>query len=213
MNLINILIKLFFFIKSRALPRSLFFFLMIRRPPRSTLFPYTTLFRSAHVALDLGDRIERVDPGHHGGVRRVRPRDRLKLRELGLLPTAHVLEGDFHAHFRHGGVRKIVEGEALHDGSDRSREGVRLPPNLRGQGTHPPRIRSISGCGREDIKICHLCDAICDRSLRCPSRTASSPFRTSSRASTAGPPRCSRPLSFRLGGSRAFSSRVGGDMS
>src|SRR5437764_8149989 len=27
----------------------LFFFLMIRRPPRSTLFPYTTLFRSAEV--------------------------------------------------------------------------------------------------------------------------------------------------------------------
>src|SRR2546430_8570409 len=26
---------------------SYFFFLMIRRPPRSTLFPYTTLFRSA----------------------------------------------------------------------------------------------------------------------------------------------------------------------
>src|SRR2546430_12581688 len=30
----------------------LFFFLMIRRPPRSTLFPYTTLFRSAAAALD-----------------------------------------------------------------------------------------------------------------------------------------------------------------
>src|SRR5256885_14698695 len=28
-----------------------FFFLMIRRPPRSTLFPYTTLFRSATLAL------------------------------------------------------------------------------------------------------------------------------------------------------------------
>src|SRR6202049_2366355 len=28
-------------------PAVLFFFLMIRRPPRSTLFPYTTLFRSA----------------------------------------------------------------------------------------------------------------------------------------------------------------------
>src|SRR6266446_7813562 len=27
--------------------KSGFFFLMIRRPPRSTLFPYTTLFRSA----------------------------------------------------------------------------------------------------------------------------------------------------------------------
>src|SRR5260370_14458959 len=29
------------------MPFPFFFFLMIRRPPRSTLFPYTTLFRSA----------------------------------------------------------------------------------------------------------------------------------------------------------------------
>src|SRR5260221_13406554 len=29
-----------------------FFFLMIRRPPRSTLFPYTTLFRSARRLLE-----------------------------------------------------------------------------------------------------------------------------------------------------------------
>src|SRR3712207_8844828 len=29
------------------------FFLMIRRPPRSTLFPYTTLFRSAQRRLEL----------------------------------------------------------------------------------------------------------------------------------------------------------------
>src|SRR5436309_7956011 len=28
-------------------PTLLFFFLLLRRPPRSTLFPYTTLFRSA----------------------------------------------------------------------------------------------------------------------------------------------------------------------
>src|SRR5438876_7676570 len=28
-----------------------FFFLMIRRPPRSTLFPYTTLFRSAVIPI------------------------------------------------------------------------------------------------------------------------------------------------------------------
>src|SRR5208283_5911416 len=33
-----------------------FFFLMIRRPPRSTLFPYTTLFRSASVACWSGSR-------------------------------------------------------------------------------------------------------------------------------------------------------------
>src|SRR2546430_12335441 len=32
-----------------------FFFLMIRRPPRSTLFPYTTLFRSAHRIELIGD--------------------------------------------------------------------------------------------------------------------------------------------------------------
>src|SRR3712207_7852406 len=31
-----------------------FFFLMIRRPPRSTLFPYTTLFRSAAAVDRLG---------------------------------------------------------------------------------------------------------------------------------------------------------------
>src|SRR3989441_13310248 len=30
-----------------------FFFLMIRRPPRSTLFPYTTLFRSPKVHIEV----------------------------------------------------------------------------------------------------------------------------------------------------------------
>src|SRR3712207_7587065 len=32
---------------------------MIRRPPRSTLFPYTTLFRSDELRLDLRDRVHR----------------------------------------------------------------------------------------------------------------------------------------------------------
>src|SRR6266478_6863786 len=35
------------FLVDNLLNSSSFFFLMIRRPPRSTLFPYTTLFRSA----------------------------------------------------------------------------------------------------------------------------------------------------------------------
>src|ERR1022692_4975334 len=35
--------------RMRPFCRRRFFFLMIRRPPRSTLFPYTTLFRSACV--------------------------------------------------------------------------------------------------------------------------------------------------------------------
>src|SRR3712207_8795360 len=45
------------------------FFLMIRRPPRSTLFPYTTLFRSAGVhrldgALERGLRGHQDDRRH-----------------------------------------------------------------------------------------------------------------------------------------------------
>src|SRR5574341_1737546 len=43
----------------------LFFFLMIRRPPRSTLFPYTTLFRSAQ---HRGHRVH--EPAHRGDVPR-----------------------------------------------------------------------------------------------------------------------------------------------
>src|SRR5437667_9995573 len=53
---------------------SVFFFLMIRRPPRSTLFPYTTLFRSVHVAercileLIVAENVPReVLRKHHGG--------------------------------------------------------------------------------------------------------------------------------------------------
>src|SRR3712207_7240621 len=36
---------------------------MIRRPPRSTLFPYTTLFRSARGRADRNDLGAAVDPG------------------------------------------------------------------------------------------------------------------------------------------------------
>src|SRR2546425_13154125 len=50
-----------------------FFFLMIRRPPRSTLFPYTTLFRSAPGARG-GGRARRSTAAHrllgHRGLRR-----------------------------------------------------------------------------------------------------------------------------------------------
>src|SRR3712207_8739869 len=53
-----------------------FCFLMIRRPPRSTLFPYTTLFRSAGVELP-------VLPGRREARRRQRRRPLLpRLPEL-----------------------------------------------------------------------------------------------------------------------------------
>src|SRR5207244_11336050 len=48
-----------------------FFFLMLRRPPRSTLFPYTTLFRSA---IDL-DVVEAVVLAAQGGARHARGDD------------------------------------------------------------------------------------------------------------------------------------------
>src|SRR5260370_31721072 len=38
----------------------MFFFLMIRRPPRSTLFPYTTLFRSASGVVDIFHGIDKA---------------------------------------------------------------------------------------------------------------------------------------------------------
>src|SRR3712207_8464150 len=47
----------------------MFFFLMIRRPPRSTLFPYTTLFRSASLEKLLARPETRYLPAHGGDVR------------------------------------------------------------------------------------------------------------------------------------------------
>src|SRR3712207_8027424 len=43
------------------------FFVMIRRPPRSTLFPYTTLFRSALGAPAAGGNLQ--DPESWAGLR------------------------------------------------------------------------------------------------------------------------------------------------
>src|SRR6266581_7768817 len=55
-----------------------FFFLMIRRPPRSTLFPYTTLSRSAPPA----------HPGHQAADR-ARPRRRGEDRKSTRLNSSH----------------------------------------------------------------------------------------------------------------------------
>src|SRR3712207_8037675 len=58
---------------------------MIRRPPRSTLFPYTTLFRSAGA-----DRRcpHRARPGPGGGVQALRPGDHARAVGAGLLGIA-----------------------------------------------------------------------------------------------------------------------------
>src|SRR3712207_8620313 len=72
-----------------------FFFLMIRRPPRSTLFPYTTLFRSAH-GPD-GQRRRRGDPGpagRLGALRHPRPADRARVPVPGDHPAGGRLRQD-----------------------------------------------------------------------------------------------------------------------
>src|SRR5256885_9403261 len=69
---------------------------MIRRPPRSTLFPYTTLFRSAREPLlvchvgadDLGGIGERHGRGR---VRPVRPGGRRQDRKSTRLNSSHLV--------------------------------------------------------------------------------------------------------------------------
>src|SRR3712207_9036873 len=47
---------------------------MIRRPPRSTLFPYTTLFRSAHGELEPHDEAaDGIEAGDGAGADKRRP--------------------------------------------------------------------------------------------------------------------------------------------
>src|SRR5262245_65435122 len=66
------LLTLFFF----------FFFLMIRRPPRSTLFPYTTLFRSAFGPRAGVRRFHARQHAHHRGLDR--KSTRLNSSHLGI---------------------------------------------------------------------------------------------------------------------------------
>src|SRR3712207_7647184 len=77
---------------------------MIRRPPRSTLFPYTTLFRSAP-PLDLqidGQRLlQRL--GHAHGLQG--PVD----RALGLLDEVGIDRGDVMGKRQTGGVQRSEE--------------------------------------------------------------------------------------------------------
>src|SRR2546422_1552350 len=60
---------------------------MIRRPPRSTLFPYTTLFRSAEALLERRERAGRtlgLEPHQIGGERRGRSRHALDRKSTRL---------------------------------------------------------------------------------------------------------------------------------
>src|SRR3712207_7822282 len=71
-----------------------FFFLMIRRPPRSTLFPYTTLFRSAvdRRRVEAADHPRPVLEGRLQQVDRPRPDQQAALREGHDLQRQRVAE-------------------------------------------------------------------------------------------------------------------------
>src|SRR3712207_7692709 len=64
---------------------------MIRRPPRSTLFPYTTLFRSAHVTSPSELLALPPCPLHssHSGLRHTRRLPTLRPRHLHLFCWGH----------------------------------------------------------------------------------------------------------------------------
>src|SRR2546430_7144585 len=108
---------------------------MIRRPPRSTLFPYTTLFRSAQVLADL------LAVDVEGG---------------GELDVAHVVAAEVHVHqARHplggGGVAVVVD--ALHEGRGavaHADDGHPRPLGLMAPGSvrrRPPVARSARAGG------------------------------------------------------------------
>src|SRR6266446_8180026 len=102
---------------------SFFFFLMIRRPPRSTLFPYTTLFRSAHAqcrrCVARRDAMAR-DPAFTPNA------SRNALPAIGAFLTVR-RKPRRRKHAHHGEERR---GQNLHGATLSANDGTRQPANL-----------------------------------------------------------------------------------
>src|SRR5258705_8830023 len=101
---------------------------MIRRPPRSTLFPYTTLFRSAHKAPSLFDW-NIVGPAIGNSFRKLDPRLMVKNRS-----EEHTSELQS---LRHLVCRLLLEKK-------KTRRGSRSPPGTQrpAPGSGPPEPAS-----------------------------------------------------------------------
>src|SRR5690349_23777407 len=83
-----------------------FFYLLLRHPPRSTLFPYTTLFRSDHIA--------HPGPGAHHGAALAGVHEPFDAHELLAEPAAGVE------------ARKVLLAEPLGDEERQDRKSTRL---------------------------------------------------------------------------------------
>src|SRR2546430_10396252 len=102
---------------------------MIRRPPRSTLFPYTTLFRSAHagIRVDTGPlfppaRRDRRPAFPIGRVRQDRKSTRLNSSHSQISYAVFCLKKTRE--------RRALVGTARHDGTSRCRTVARPAPAL-----------------------------------------------------------------------------------
>src|SRR3989449_10268436 len=108
---------------------------MIRRPPRSTLFPYTTLFRSAPPARRLGRR-RRPSPAPRLPERGARPRAPGRLRR-----GTHVVSP--------GTARPPQRRPHLAEHRDRADQDA---PHRRGDSPLPPRPRAGPGAGPRPLR-------------------------------------------------------------
>src|SRR5256885_16416421 len=109
-------VRIHFYYRSALLYFFFFFFLMIRRPPRSTLFPYTTLFRSVVLVLQVeeagavegGGGAQLVDAQQHG------------------LGNAFTVRVDVHVrhHFEYGGGPERENGGEGDEGGLRGRPAI-----------------------------------------------------------------------------------------
>src|SRR3712207_7017937 len=98
---------------------------MIRRPPRSTLFPYTTLFRSARggvQAVRRGARTEAVRSVHHRGTETTEQRKTVVFFNLSPRSEEHTSELQSRQYLV---CRLLLEKKNTHPGIWRRR---RSPP-------------------------------------------------------------------------------------
>src|SRR2546422_8846197 len=118
---------------------------MIRRPPRSTLFPYTTLFRSAPSAPDiaLGVTADTVRES------RLEVGENFPAAQRGAI--AHDVEHD-----DVGGILRPVGGAGVHDVAPlevrREADAVRAPHRALGRDRRlPARIEEIDAGGQPEL--------------------------------------------------------------